>query len=534
MQDEKEIVKYLQSLPDEERQKIVNNTVDKLSKVKFIPNPGPQTDAYYCKADILLYGGSGGSGKSALINGLALSSHKKSHIFRRRYADLGALTEDLLKLYGDRKGFVSAPRPKLRTSDNRLIEFGACQHLGDEEAWQGQPADLKAFDEVTQFLEQQVRYIIAWNRTTEPNQRCRVVFASNPPTSSDGDWIIPFFGPWLDPNHPNPAKSGEVRWFVTDPDGNDLEVEDDTPHQFPGQDKPVKPKSRTFIPGKLQDNPYLINTDYAATLDALPEPLRSSIRDGNFMLSRKDSANQVIPTQWVVEAQERWRPEPPPNTPQSAISSDLAQGGADDNVIGWRHDWWFSEQVVIPGKDTPVGSDVSGEIIKYRQDGAKIIIDVGGGYGGSVAKTFKQNEIKCYLFNSSGKTRKRSKDSNLKFFNKRAEAYWMFREALDPGQPGGSKIALPKCNKLKQDLTAPTFHLQASGIKIESKDDIRKRLGRSTDRADQVVMCWYKGERGTARASLYGSDEHGAPPWAHSKDPKVNMGYDRRRRRRNE
>lgn len=532
MDEFQEIEEYLLSLSPKEQEAFIKEQQEKLNSVRFIPNPGPQTEAYFSKADVMLYGGSAGGGKTALINGLALSAHKKSHIFRRKYADLSAISDDLRKMYGSQKGFSKMPRPKLITEDGRVIEFGACQHLGDEQAWQGQAADLKAFDEVTQFLEEQVRYIITWNRTVEVGQRCRVIFASNPPTSSDGDWIIPFFAPWLDPNHPNPAKSGELRWFVTDPDGKDLEVPDKTPYQFPGTKNPVVPKSRTFVQAKLEDNPYLIRTDYAATLDALPEPLRSAMRDGNFMLSRKDSEWQVIPSEWVRQAQARWKPELPPNVPQSCIACDVAQGGADENVIAMRYDFYYPNLIKIPGKDTPLGTDMAGPIAQHRRDASRVVLDVGGGYGGSCYKTLKDNDVDVFGYNGSKKAHGRSRDGRLKFVNYRAQTYWQFREALDPSQPGGSRIALPPDNQLFNDLTAPTYSIQTNGIKVESKQDIKKRLGRSPDSGDAVVMAWCQGTKGAAVDQMYSEAEHGViPGMGGSKTPKVNLGYSNRRRK---
>jgi hypothetical protein len=70
-----------------------------------------------------------------------------------------------------------------------------------------------------------------------------------------------------------------------------------------------------------------------------------------------------------------------------------------------------------------------------------------------------------------------------------------FREALDPGQPGGSPIALPPNPKLVADLTAPTFEVTPNGIKAEPKDKVMERLGRSTNDGDAVVMAWYEGPR---------------------------------------
>jgi len=134
----------------------------------------------------------------------------------------------------------------------------------------------------------------------------RIVAASNPPLSSQGSWVIGMFRPWLDITHSDPAEHGELRWYVTDPDGKDMEVDGpDDVKEWDG--KIYVPKSRTFIPAALSDNPFLMNTGYQATLDAMPEPLRSAIRDGNFMAAREDDEWQVIPTDWILQANERWR-----------------------------------------------------------------------------------------------------------------------------------------------------------------------------------------------------------------------------------
>src|SRR5690606_13770930 len=137
----------------------------------------------------------------------------RSLIMRREYGDLAFLTERIVEINGSRNGFRQSPYPLLRTDDGRLIEFGACQRAGDEQAWQGRPHDFLGIDEAAQFLESQVRFLMGWVRSTDPDQRTRVVLASNPPLSDEGFWLIGMFAPWLDPQHPNPAKPGELRWF---------------------------------------------------------------------------------------------------------------------------------------------------------------------------------------------------------------------------------------------------------------------------------------------------------------------------------
>src|SRR5437588_12720638 len=98
-----------------------------------------------------------------------------------------------------------------------------------------------------------------------------------------------------------------------------------------------------------------------------------------------------------------------------------------------------------------------------------------------------------FSFVASWESIEKTKDGSLAFANKRAEAWWKFREALDPDQPDGSAVALPPDPELRADLCTPTWKLTARGILLESKDDIRKRLGRSPGKGDAAVMAWSEG-----------------------------------------
>ena len=520
-----EVMKQLEGMPAAERARVHNDIVNATKNKLWIPNSGPQSAALVSPADVMLYGGSAGCGKSGLILGLSFTRHQESLIMRRKYADLDGLQRDAMRLFGKTSSLSGGARPKIKTDDGRLIEFGACQHPGDEESWQGIPHDLLAFDEVTHFMEFQFRFLQTWNRTSRTNQRTRVVAASNPPTSADGDWVVGYWRPWLDPTHPNPAKPGELRWFVTTPDGKDMEVPDATPHQFPGEVRPTHPKSRTFIPGKLDDNPYLTrDSSYKATLDALPEPLRSAMRDGNFMLSREDDAYQVIPTAWVRQAMARWETHRPMGVPMCAIAADPAQGGKDQTTIAMRYDGWYDTLVAVPGEKTPLGTDVSTLILKHRRDNCEIVIDMGGGYGSSAFDHLRGNDIRCHAYKGAEGSHKKTLCGKIGFPNRRSEVWWKFREALDPSQAGGSMIALPADAQLLADLTAPTFSYGTSGLKIEPKVDVKKRLGRSPDKGDAVVLAWSEGAKGLKPT------HPGQTAGRRKQTPKVLMGYSNRRR----
>jgi hypothetical protein len=118
----------------------------------------------------------------------------------------------------------------------------------------------------------------------------------------------------------------------------------------------------------------------------------------------------------------------------------------------------------------------------------------------------------------------------LRFTNKRGAAYWGFRDALDPGQPGGSVIALPDDAMLVAELASPTFEPDGpNGVKIEPKEKVCARLGRSTDRADAVVMSWYEGPRETTNALEWLDREEQRKPMR--RRPVVVMGREHAARR---
>lgn len=462
---------------------------------KFIPNPGPQTDAWFSKADVLLYGGEAGGGKSGLLCGLALMEHRQTLLMRRNGVDFeggGGLIEELLKLNGTRDGFSGKSPPTLRTDDGRIITFGSATNLGDEQKYMGRARDLLGIDEATQFSESQIRFLMGWVRTTHEGQRTRTVFATNPPISAEGEWVVRMFRPWLDLTHPKPAKVGELRWYVT-VESEDIEVDGPEPVEIGGHT--LLPTSRTFIPAALKDNPFIIRDEYQKQLDALPEPYRSAIRDGNFMAARRDDEWQVIPTDWIRAAQERWTADPPDHAPMCAMGVDVAQGGADQTVLAARYDGWFSPIIAVAGKTTPTGGEVAGLVIKYRKHRAVVVIDMDGGWGGDAYSRLKDNNIECRPHKGSAGSVRRTVDGMLKFRNKRAEVWWRFREALDPGQDDGSVIALPPDQELVADLTAPRFKVTPSGIQIEEKSEIKKRLGRSPDKGDAVTMAWSGGPK---------------------------------------
>lgn len=478
----------------------------------FIPLAGPQKLAYDSEADVLLYGGQAGGGKTALLVGAA-QEHETSIIFRREVAQTDGLERFGKEIFGT--DCFNGSDLEWSFDDSRSLKLAG---MKEPDSWlkhAGRARQYMGFDEAGEFLVQQVASLLAWLRG-KPGQHCRMILGSNPPRTAEGAWIIEWFAPWLIPNHPFKAKAGELRYAFVDPDKMVPVWQENSDSQMVDSEL-IKPLSFTFIPAALEDNPYNDTPEYRARLNALPEPLRSQLRKGIFALGGEDDEWQMIPTAWIKAAQDRWKPKPPDGVPMCAIGADVAQGGGDDTALAPRYDGYYEQITKVPGAQTPGGSEVAGLVVSKRKHGATIILDVGGGWGadayGVLRGDNKMDAKECVAYMGVKPSSTRSRDKLFKFTNIRTQLYWQFREALDPDQVGGSPIDLPPDNELLADLTAIHYEVIQRGhegqfIKAESKESVCDRLGRSTNKGDAVVMSWYAGARAIARAQPR-SLEHG-------------------------
>jgi hypothetical protein len=472
-----------------------------LAQQLFFPLPGPQTAAYVSEADIIGFGGAAGGGKSYLAVGKALTKHTRTMILRREATQLVGIIDEFTALLGNRDGYNGADRI-WRLANGKQIEFGSTPHLGDEMRYQGRAHDLLVFDEASNFLEAQVRFLMGWLRTVDPNQPCQALLNFNPPTSAEGRWIIPFFAPWLDQKHHlYPTPPGEVRYAAMIPDGRggsaDIWVdgpetfvlEDGEPvYTYPPSTKPteiITPRSRTFIPSKITDNPYLYGTGYMSTLQALPEPLRSQMLNGDFNAGTQDDIWQVIPTLWIERAMDRWRS--PDIIPfMHSMGVDVARGGKDNTTIARRHDNWFDRTLVFPGTATPNGPSIAGLVIQHQRDRAPIHIDVIG-VGASPYDFLVGARQQVMGVNVAERAVGTDRSGRLSFQNLRSELWWRMREWLDPEANNGA--ALPPEPELLAELAAPKWRLRGPIIEVESREEIVKRTGRSPDRASAVILA---------------------------------------------
>ena len=508
----------------------IQTLLDRLRRaVPWSPLPGPQSAAYLSPADELWYGGAAGGGKTQLLLGLALTAHRDSLILRRRAVDTRSISKLLDRPELGRWKWVGAGG-ELVTHDGRTIQVGGCEHPSDASKYQGTPHDLIGFDELPQFSESMYTFISAWNRPLRPdlypNLRCRVVGAGNPPTTPEGEWVLRRWRPWLESVGGHITPPGVLRWFVQTPDG-EVEVESAQPVTIRGVT--YRPRSRTFIRASLEDNPALAGSGYAATLEGLPEPLRSMLRYGQMRAESADHPWQLIPTRWIALAQQRYlalrhRVALPAPT---VIGIDVARGGEDQTVLAASADDppVVTQIIARPGSATPDANavlallalvqfpdaseenadrgqatemaanspDPSGQfpvhsVAMPRQFPALHVDAIG--IGSAVCDIATAAGYVTYPILASTKCYYRDpRRPTLRMTNTRAGLFWNLRERLDPEQP--HPLALPPDPELAADLAAIRYSLSPLGVRVESKDDIRRRIGRSPDRADAVALaCW--------------------------------------------
>jgi hypothetical protein len=212
--------------------------------------------------------------------------------------------------------------------------------------------------------------------------------------------------------------------------------------------------------------------------------------EGEFASSEADG---VIPLTWVEKANERWEEwrdaDPRPDLHFTSLGADIARSGEDKTVLALRFAMTITELRVTIKEDT---MQTTGRIkgILDANKGGKALIDVIGIGAGVVDRLREMKYSEIIAFNASEHTDYMDSANELGFINCRSAAWWHLREMLDPSN--GHDIALPPDDLLTGDLVSPHWKVTSGGkIQVEGKDDIKERIGRSTDYGDAVVMAFF-------------------------------------------
>jgi len=208
----------------------------------------------------------------------------------------------------------------------------------------------------------------------------------------------------------------------------------------------------------------------------------------------KQSEDSVIPLSWVEQAVERWKVymgevEAGTETlpPLNKIGLDVARSGEDATVLAARHDRIITEVRRWSLASTmKTARNAMNYLNKFNHNYACIdVIGIGAG----VVDYMRENGFNIDAFNGSEKSVHTDVSGEIEFANRRAASWWTMRELLDP--INGAEIMLPDDDMLIGDLVAPKWHMTRGGrIQIEDKKEVKKRIGRSPDTGDAVVLAY--------------------------------------------
>lgn len=199
----------------------------------------------------------------------------------------------------------------------------------------------------------------------------------------------------------------------------------------------------------------------------------------------------LIPLSWVEQANERWLARGGKGSGDISYGVDVARFGDDSTTIA-RLVGHVVEQVdYLSQMDT---MQTTGEVVaRVKKSDVPIMVDVIGVGAGVVDRLREQGYNVTGVNVSEAARDELGKDltdasGELNFVNLRSYTWWVLRERLDPNST--DPLALPPDDQLTGDLTAPKWKVTSNGrIQVESKDEIRKRIGRSTDAADGVALA---------------------------------------------
>ncbi|MDB4311879.1 hypothetical protein N9937_00475, partial [bacterium] len=218
--------------------------------------------------------------------------------------------------------------------------------------------------------------------------------------------------------------------------------------------------------------------------------------EGEFAADEEDG---IIPLAWVEAAQERYfeletlaaernlsvEDYIKQTRTFSGCGVDVADTGGDSTVIAEKYD-----NVILPLRKYPHADPMqtAGHVIGImRSTGCGTSVVDATGVGAGTHPRIREEGFPAVPFVASAKSTRKDRSGELGFFNKRAEAWWTMREILQPGS--GAELCLPDDDILVGDLTCPMYEVRSGGkIKVEGKKEMKKRLGRSPDDGDAVIM----------------------------------------------
>ena len=232
-------------------------------EIIFQPNDGPQTEFLAAMEQEVFYGGARGGGKSyAMLVDPLRYCHKQHHralLLRRSMPELRDLISHSQRLYT--RAFPGAKwreqEKEWRFPSGARIEFGYAENLTDVLRYQGQSYTWIGIDELPQYPTPDIyNFLRSSLRSVDPEVPVFIRATGNP-GNVGSTWVKNMF---VDPAIPNTPFTMDIETPVG-----------------------MKSITRRFIPAKLQDNPYLMQTDdYMIMLSSLPDIQKKQFLEGDW------------------------------------------------------------------------------------------------------------------------------------------------------------------------------------------------------------------------------------------------------------
>lgn len=273
------------------------NDTEILANAKYIfkPQAGPQTDFLSTCADVAIYGGAAGGGKTyaALLEALRHHLNGKGRVvfFRRQAVQIlapGGLWDESHKIFPFFGATSNQQRLEWTFPSGFEIKFAHLQNLSDLPNWGGAQVTVFLFDELTLFLAEMFWFMQSRNRS-DAKIAGYIRATCNPPDGVNPEemWVTELIDWYLTPEGlADKTKSGVIRWFVRQ--GNQT-LWGSSPSELIdkyGVER-VDCKSFTFIPATAEDNQILLqnNPSYLSSLRALNENDKNRLLYGNWRIS---------------------------------------------------------------------------------------------------------------------------------------------------------------------------------------------------------------------------------------------------------